>query len=77
MLWNLVNNLEQLNRKLRRLSMSIMMYSFEDVWNRAIAGKISKTNKMLATESSKRMRRAISNVAKYYKYRQEHKPWGQ
>lgn len=77
MLWNLVNNLEQLNRKLRRLSMSIMMYSFEDVWNRAIAGKISKTNKMLAIESSKRMRRAISNVAKYYKYRQEHKPWGQ
>lgn len=77
MLWNLANNLELLNRKLRRLSVSITMYSFEDVWNRATYGKISKTNKMLAKESSKRMSRAVSNVSKFYRYRQTHKPWGQ
>lgn len=77
MLWTLTDNLGRLNRNLRRLSVSITMYSFEDVWNRAISGKINKTNKMLAKESSSRMRRAISNVAKFYKYRQTHKPWGQ
>lgn len=77
MLWNLTGSLESLNRKLRRLSVSITMYSFEDVWNKATYGKISKTNKMLAKESSNRMRRAISNVAQFYRYRQTHKPWGQ
>uniref|UniRef100_A0AB33IWL4 Uncharacterized protein n=1 Tax=Prevotella sp. GTC17254 TaxID=3236794 RepID=A0AB33IWL4_9BACT len=77
MLWNLANSLDLLNRKLRRLSISITMYSFGDVWDRAISGKINKSNKMLARESAKRMRRAISNVAKFYKYRQTNKPWGQ
>ena len=77
LLWNLTNNLERLNRKLRLLSVSITMHSLDDVWNRAITGKINKSNKTLAKESSKRMCRAISNVAKFYKYRQTHKPWGQ
>ena len=77
MLWNLTNNLERLNRKLRLLSVSVTMHSLDDVWNRAVTGKINKSNKVLAKESSKRMCRAISNVAKFYKYRQTHKPWGQ
>ena len=77
LLWNLTDNLARLNRKLRLLAVSITMHSFEDVWNRAINGKIGKSNKMLAIESSKRMRRAMSNVAKFYRYRQSHKPWGQ
>lgn len=77
LLWNLTDNLARLNRKLRLLSVSITMHSFEDVWNRAIYGKIMKTNKMLARESSQRMRRAMSNIAKFYRYRQSHKPWGQ
>lgn len=76
LLWNLTDNLARLNRKLRLLSVSITMHSFEDVWNRAIYGKIMKTNKMLARESSQRMRRAMSNIAKFYRYRQSHKPWG-
>lgn len=77
LLWNLTDNLARLNRKLRLLAVSITMHSFEDVWNRAINGKIGKSNKMLAVESSRRMRRAMSNVAKFYRYRQSHKPWGQ
>lgn len=77
LLWNLTDNLARLNRKLQLLSVSITMHSFEDVWNRAIYGKIMKTNKMLARESSQRMRRAMSNIAKFYRYRQSHKPWGQ
>ena len=77
LLGNLTDNLARLNRKLRLLAVSITMHSFEDVWNRAINGMIGKSNKMLAVESSKRMRRAMSNVAKFYRYRQSHKPWGQ
>lgn len=75
LLWNLTNNIERLNRKLRQLAVSVTMHSFEDVWNRATYGKIAKTNKMLAKESSRRMKRALVNVAKFYKYRQSHKPW--
>lgn len=77
LLWNLTNNMERLNRKLRQLAVSVTMNSFEDLWNRATYGKIAKTNKMLARESSRRMNRALVNVAKFYKYRQSHKPWGQ
>ena len=77
LLWNLTDNLARLNRKLRLLAVSITMHSFEDVWNRAINGKIGKSNKTLAVESSRRMRRAMNNVAKFYRYRQSHKPWGQ
>lgn len=77
LLWNLTGNLERLNRQLRRLAVSITMHSFEDVWNKAIYGKINKSNKTLAKESSNRMRRALNNVAKFYNYRQTQKPWGQ
>lgn len=74
-LWNLQANLERLNLKLRRLALCISIYNFEDVWNNAIAGKIEKTNGMLAAEARDRMQRAVTQVAKFYRYRQEHKPW--
>ena len=51
LIWNLERELEQLNSKLRRLAVSISVFSFEDVWNRAIAGKIDKSNGMLALEA--------------------------
>lgn len=76
LIWNLERELEQLNQKLRRLAVSISVFSFEDVWNRAIAGKIDKSNGMLALEARNRMRRAATSVAKYYKLRQNGKPWG-
>ena len=38
--------------------------SFEDVWDKAIAGKINKTNGMLATEAHNRMSRAVKQVGK-------------
>lgn len=76
LIWNLERELEHLNQKLRRLAVSISVFSFEDVWNRAIAGKIDKSNGMLALEARNRMRRAATSVAKYYKLRQNGKPWG-
>ncbi len=76
LIWLLERDLEQLNAKLRRLAVSISVFSFEDVWNRAIAGKIDKSNGMLALEARNRMRRAVTSVAKFYKLRQNSKPWG-
>ena len=76
LIWNLERELEQLNSKLRRLAVSISVFSFEDVWNRAIAGKIDKSNGMLALEARNRMRRAVTSVARYYKLKQNSKSWG-
>ena len=76
LIWNLERELEQLNSKLRRLAVSISVFSFEDVWNRAIAGKIDKSNCMLALEARNRMRRAATSVARYYKLKQNSKSWG-
>ena len=76
LIWNLERDLEQLNAKLRRLAVSISVFSFEDVWNRAISGRVDKTNGMIALEARNRMRRAATSVAKYYKLRQNSKPWG-
>lgn len=39
LLWQLSEELEVLNKKLRSLALSVCIYNFEDVWNRAIAGK--------------------------------------
>lgn len=75
-LWQLNSEIEQLNKKFRALALSISLYSFEDVWNRAIAGKIQKSNKTLAEEARKRQSRAMKIVAKFYKERQNSKPWG-
>lgn len=76
LIWNLERELEQLNSKLRRLAVSISVFSFDDVWNRAIAGKIDKSNGRLALEARNRMRRAATSVARYYKLKQNSKSWG-
>lgn len=75
LLWQLSSELEQLNKKLRSLTLSITIYDFEDVWNRAIAGKIEKTNAMIASDARKRQAKAMKQVARFYRVRQEHKPW--
>lgn len=75
-LWQLNTELEQLNRKFRSLALSISLYTFEDVWNKAIAGKIQKSNKVLAKEALNRQKRALKVVARFYRERQSHKTWG-
>ena len=75
LLWKLSAELEQLNKKLRSLALSITVFNFEDVWNRAIAGKIEKTNGMLAEDARKRQSKAVRQVAKFYQVRQNSKPW--
>lgn len=71
LLWQLNSELAQLNKKFRALALSISLFTFEDVWNRAIAGKIGKSNKELAKEAHNRMNRAMIQVAKFYRARQD------
>lgn len=77
LLWQLSEELEVLNKKLRSLALSVCIYNFEDVWNRAIAGKIEKTNGMIASDAIRRHGKAMKQVARFYRMRQEHKPWFQ
>lgn len=77
LLWQLSGELELLNRKLRSLALSISIFNFEDVWNRAITGKIEKTNGMLASDAIRRHGKAMKQVARFHRMRQEHKPWFQ
>lgn len=76
LLWQLNGEIYELNKKFRALALSISFYSFEDVWNHAIAGKIQKSNKTLAQEASKRQAKAMNLVSKFYRERQNSKPWG-
>lgn len=65
-LWEITYNLEDLNTRLRRLASSILVYSFDDVWNHATAGMVQKSNKQLAEEAIRRFRRAAINTSKFY-----------
>lgn len=67
LIWDLSADLQRLNSKLRRLSSCILAFSFEDVWNKAIAGKLEKSPGQLAKEASKRAQKAAANVSKMYK----------
>lgn len=65
-LWEITYNLEDLNTRLRRLASSILVYSFDDVWNHATAGMVQKSNRQLAEEAFHRFRRAAINTSKFY-----------
>lgn len=71
-LWQLNDEIYELNKKLRSLALSICIYDFEDVWNRAIAGKIQKSNRTLAKEALKRQQKAANIVTAFYRKRQQH-----
>lgn len=57
-LWQLSDELERLNHKLRQLAISIAYYNFRDVWNRATAGMVDKSHGDIAEEALERWRRA-------------------
>ena len=51
MLWSLCDRMDELNKKLRLLSMSLWYYRLEDVWNYATAGMLDKEISTIADES--------------------------
>ena len=58
LLWNLNDVLDQLNRKLRRLAMSIAFYNLGDVWNNATAGMVERSHAQVAADAIDRWKRA-------------------
>lgn len=58
LLWNLNDALDQLNRKLRRLAMSIAFYNLGDVWNNATAGMVERSHARVAADAIDRWKRA-------------------
>lgn len=59
LLWSLNDSMDQLNRKLRRLAISIAYYNMEDVWNDITAGLTEKDHGEIAREAQKRWRRTL------------------
>lgn len=58
LLWNLNDALDQLNRKLRRLAMSIAFYNLGDVWNNATAGMVERSHAQVVADAIDRWKRA-------------------
>lgn len=58
MLWQLTDELAELNRKLRMLAISIAYYNLTDVWNKATVGMIDKSHADIAADAFDRWRRA-------------------
>ena len=59
MLWSLCDRMDELNKKLRLLCMSLWYYRLEDVWNYATAGMLNKEVSTIAKESHRRWMRAF------------------
>lgn len=62
-LWTLSLFMEQLDKDIRRATFCISCYTFEDVFYKAIAGKIEKTPGMVAAEAHHRMNNAMRALA--------------
>ncbi|MDU6554890.1 MAG: hypothetical protein E6507_08500 [Prevotella bivia] len=63
-MWDLTRSMDNLLRKLNQLTVYVSVCNFEDVWNRAIRGKVNKSNYQLATEAHRRMNKAVLSVAR-------------
>ena len=57
-LWQVNDNMQDFNRKLRKLALSISYYTLTDVWNKVTAGMIERDHGEIAREAYKRWVRA-------------------
>lgn len=62
MLWQLADQLENLNSKLRMLAISIAYHNMTDVWNKYTAGMVERDRARIASEALDRWKRS-SEVA--------------
>ena len=58
MLWQLCDQMADLNRRLRQLTISIAYHNMLDVWNRYTAGLIDRNKSVIASEALERWQRA-------------------
>lgn len=59
LLWAVQDDLAEMNRSLRQLSMSIAYYNFSDVWKNLTSGMIDKTHGEIAEEALSRWKRSV------------------
>ncbi|MBO6256038.1 MAG: hypothetical protein J6O49_20745, partial [Bacteroidaceae bacterium] len=58
LLWWIEDNMAQLNRKLRKLAISIAFYNMTDVWHQVTAGMIDRSHGDVAADALDRWKRA-------------------
>lgn len=65
-LWQVNDNIQDFNRKLRKLALSISYYTLTDVWNKATAGMIERDHGEIARAAYKRWVRAQTGYKNLY-----------
>lgn len=65
LLWAISDSLQDFNRKLRQLALSIAYYNMTDVWNKATAGMVDRNHGEIARQAYKRWVRAQTAYHNY------------
>ena len=66
MLWDVTDEIKELNKKIRRTFISIAYYDLTDVWKRATLGMTEPDNKRIANECIKEWKKAYKASAVFY-----------
>ena len=66
LLWEINDSLQDFNRKLRQLALSIAYYNMTDVWNKATAGMVDRNHGEIARQAYKRWVRAQTTYRNYH-----------
>ena len=65
LLWAISDSLQDFNRKLRQLALSISYYNMTDVWNRVTTGLVDRNHGEIARQAYKRWVRAQTTYHNY------------
>ena len=65
LLWAISDSLQDFNRKLRQLALSIAYYNMTDVWNKATAGMVDRNHGEIARQAYKRWVKAQTTYHNY------------
>ena len=66
LLWEINDSLQDFNRKLRQLALSIAYYNMTDVWNKATAGMVDRNHGEIARQAYKRWVKAQTTYRNYH-----------
>lgn len=65
LLWEINDSMQNFNRKLRQLALSIAYYNMTDVWNRATTGLVERNHGEIARQAYKRWVKAQTSYHNY------------
>ena len=66
LLWEIKDSMQDFNRKLRQLALSIAYYNMTDVWNKATAGMVDRNHGEIARQAYKRWVKAQTTYRNYH-----------